>query len=326
MENKDISAKNVEKSSVKPQKLFSNIFLTFFFILYSMKKKYFRFLSLAFFLVGIFFLLNSKTDITGAVVGISNSASGISSIFGIVFILVSAMLFVGGESLEERAESVASYERFKKSLRRREEYGESFLSEILRSDLNRIRKMPESAWTDYNPNLTYEENKKRLMQTFHSDNPSPGLEINDEIREGYRKILDLSPEEFYGKDKPAEIQKRIWKNTKRKILKSKEFYNFKKKAIREIQRLDKEAISNKIVPILETRPNPSKDYKGFKSKIVYFGPKELFERYKPHQIEELEKEHLGKDVFKYHIIYDSVDIKKGKVPHGHWELEYLGQN
>ena len=69
-----------------------------------MKKKYFRFLSLAFFLIGIFFLLNSKTDITGAVVGVSNISSGLSSIFGIVFILVSAMLFVGGENLEALVE------------------------------------------------------------------------------------------------------------------------------------------------------------------------------------------------------------------------------
>jgi len=65
-----------------------------------MKKKHFRFLSLAFFLIGIFLLLNSKTDITGAVVGVSNISSGFSSVLGIAFILVSAMLFVGGKSLE----------------------------------------------------------------------------------------------------------------------------------------------------------------------------------------------------------------------------------
>ena len=66
-----------------------------------MKKKHFRFLSLAFFLIGIFFLLNSKTDITGAVVGVSNISSGFSSILGIAFILVSIILFVGGESLDD---------------------------------------------------------------------------------------------------------------------------------------------------------------------------------------------------------------------------------
>ena len=74
-----------------------------------MKKKHFRFLSLAFFLIGIFFLLNSKTDITGAVVGVSNSSFGFSSIFGIVFILVSAMLFVGGEWVsKESLEDIVS--------------------------------------------------------------------------------------------------------------------------------------------------------------------------------------------------------------------------
>ncbi len=77
-----------------------------------MKKKHFRFLSLAFFLIGIFLLLNSKTDITGAVVGISNISSGISSIFGIVFILVSAMLFVGGERLEERLEEEHHWKKY----------------------------------------------------------------------------------------------------------------------------------------------------------------------------------------------------------------------
>lgn len=71
-----------------------------------MKKKHFRFLSLVFFLLGIFFLLNSKTDITGAVIGISNMYSGFSSIFGIVFILLSAMLFINGESLEKKLEKV----------------------------------------------------------------------------------------------------------------------------------------------------------------------------------------------------------------------------
>ncbi|MBT4376102.1 hypothetical protein HOD29_01890 [archaeon] len=77
-----------------------------------MKKKHFRFLSLAFFLVGIFFLLNSKTDITGAVVGVSNLSSGLGFIFGIVFILVSAMLFVGGESLEERLEEEHHWKKY----------------------------------------------------------------------------------------------------------------------------------------------------------------------------------------------------------------------
>jgi len=66
-----------------------------------MEKKHLRFLSLAFFLFGIFFLLNSKTDITGAAVGVSNISSGLSSILGIVFIFISAILFVAGKTLEK---------------------------------------------------------------------------------------------------------------------------------------------------------------------------------------------------------------------------------
>ena len=73
-----------------------------------MKKKYFRFLSLAFFLVGIFFLLNSKTDITGAVVGISNISSGLSSIFGLLFIIgsLSLLMIQGSASIDDLVEDI----------------------------------------------------------------------------------------------------------------------------------------------------------------------------------------------------------------------------
>jgi len=77
-----------------------------------MKKKYFRFLSLAFFILGIFFLLNLKTDITGAVVGVSNISSGISSILGIVFLIGSLVLFVGGESLEKKLEEEYHWKKY----------------------------------------------------------------------------------------------------------------------------------------------------------------------------------------------------------------------
>ena len=66
-----------------------------------MRKIHFRFLSFAFFLLGIFFLLNLKTEITGAVIGISNISSIFSPILGIVFILFSLILFDKRESLEE---------------------------------------------------------------------------------------------------------------------------------------------------------------------------------------------------------------------------------
>jgi hypothetical protein len=44
-------------------------------------------------------------NITGAVVGVSNVSSGLSSILGVVFILVSVLLFTGEKGLEERLKS-----------------------------------------------------------------------------------------------------------------------------------------------------------------------------------------------------------------------------
>mgnify|MGYP001615169395 CR=1 FL=1 len=67
-----------------------------------MKIKHFRFLSLFFFILGMFFLLNSKTDVIGAVIGVSTIPPVFSSLFGIVSLLISAILFVSGTSLEER--------------------------------------------------------------------------------------------------------------------------------------------------------------------------------------------------------------------------------
>lgn len=77
-----------------------------------MRKTYFRFLSLAFFFLGVFFLLNSKTDIIGAIVGISNISSGFSSIFGLVFVLISMIIFFSGESLEEKLEEESLWKKY----------------------------------------------------------------------------------------------------------------------------------------------------------------------------------------------------------------------
>jgi len=91
-----------------------------------MKKKHFRFLSLAFFLIGILFLLNSKISITGAVIGLPDISSGISSILGIVFILVSVVLLAVNKNLEgllgiHDYENDADYQELKKNLQSRGE-------------------------------------------------------------------------------------------------------------------------------------------------------------------------------------------------------------
>jgi hypothetical protein len=144
-----------------------------------MKKKHFRFLSLAFFLIGIFFLLNSKTDITGAVVGISNIPSGFSSIFGIVFILISAMLFVGGESLEERSEEEHHWKKYplnkdsimqdveQEYLNSQEEYKRSPIQE-------RIERMVAGGKTVDTPNK-----KRNYEEQFYEGHASQGGRVID---------------------------------------------------------------------------------------------------------------------------------------------------
>lgn len=108
MLNKILIVRNKQGSPTLCSLTQNDNFLTFLFIIYIMKKEHFRFLSSAFFLVGIFFLLNSKTDITGAVVGVSNISSGLSSIFGIVFIIVSLSLLMiqGSASIDDLVEEI----------------------------------------------------------------------------------------------------------------------------------------------------------------------------------------------------------------------------
>ena len=69
-----------------------------------MRKSHFKFLSLVFFILGITLLLNSKINIVGAVIGVLGISSISSSIFGIIFMFTSFVLFVSGENLEERLE------------------------------------------------------------------------------------------------------------------------------------------------------------------------------------------------------------------------------
>ena len=295
-----------------------------------MRNKKFLFLSILSLFFGAMLIVNAQIIFTGAFIGLENTFLRFKFFLGVVFVLVSIVLFIGGleKKFEDRAKSAHQYVKLKKDLERREKWGEDFISEIIRSDLNRVRKIPTSEWTKYDKNLSYEENTKRLMTLFHSDNMEPGLEINDEIREAYRKIKDINVEDFYGKGEPnKEKAKKIWENTKKQYLNSEDFHRFEKKSIEEIQRLDKEALSKKIVPILRTKAAKSRDYPGFNSQMIYFGPSELYGKYKtpPTKKEEEKDPHIGKNVFKYHLIYDPNDIKRGKIPHGHWELDYIGK-
>ena len=67
-----------------------------------MKKRNIMFLSIISLAIGIFFIINSETNITGAVISSSNISSTFSSILGVLLILVSIILFIFAENLEEK--------------------------------------------------------------------------------------------------------------------------------------------------------------------------------------------------------------------------------
>lgn len=96
-------------------------FLYLHFFVHAMGKTVNTILSLVSLIFGIIFLFNSTADITGSVIGLSTISPLFSSIFGIVLILVSGLLFVGGESLEKKIgmhdyENDEDYQKLKRKL------------------------------------------------------------------------------------------------------------------------------------------------------------------------------------------------------------------
>ncbi|MBS3084036.1 hypothetical protein J4423_04490 [Candidatus Pacearchaeota archaeon] len=70
-----------------------------------MKKRDIRFLSIISLILGTFFLLNSKTNITGAVIDSSGISSTFSLVLGIILIIISAIIFSSTETLERKLEN-----------------------------------------------------------------------------------------------------------------------------------------------------------------------------------------------------------------------------
>ena len=144
-----------------------------------MKKKHFRFLSLFFFLLGIFFLLNSKTDIAGAVIGISTISPMFSSLFGIVSLLVSAVLFVSEKSLEERVMKTRYEPRLSPELR---VYLES--KGKLQEFLNDYRQM----CNNFKPAKIYIPEKERKPKKYEELSDSEKEEL-EKLGKGYAFAL-----------------------------------------------------------------------------------------------------------------------------------------
>jgi hypothetical protein len=87
------------------------------FLKKNMKKRPFKIFSLISFLLGIFFLINTKATITGNIIGISNISNGFSFILSIVFILVGVLFFAAGKSLEKKINEVKINEYYKKRVK-----------------------------------------------------------------------------------------------------------------------------------------------------------------------------------------------------------------
>lgn len=75
------------------------------------KKTVFNILSIFFFIVGLFFLITSQPDISGAVIGIPIFPSTFSSVAGIIFLLISFVLFISGTTLEEKVGETTYFKR-----------------------------------------------------------------------------------------------------------------------------------------------------------------------------------------------------------------------
>ena len=97
------------------------------------KKQVYRILSIISFLIGVFFLLNSKINITGAAVGVSIS-SPLSSFMGFFLILTSSMLFLSG-NLEDKVKYDPKIKSFRRYLKKREHHKISYNeAEVLYKD------------------------------------------------------------------------------------------------------------------------------------------------------------------------------------------------
>jgi hypothetical protein len=285
-------------------------------------------------LAGLFFvflgmiLTLGNVRVTGAVVGAGSFFGWIGMIGLLSFLIGGIMVLMGGRP---RSYGTKQLEDLAKSYKLDEKYALGQASNLLlRAGTNRMKELSSRLNTNltYDEKLSFEENQKKLLDYFNSDNSSPGLRINDDIREGYRKYLGMKPFEFYGSESlDPLIRRKIFKNTKKRYLNTREFRKFKKYALKEIPLLDRNLAEGKLLPIWQEDQGPSKHYPGSKSRVIYFGPKSFKGYIRKHRSEEddLNDPEIGNSIFKYHFIFDPKNMASREIPHGHWELDYIGK-
>ncbi len=83
-------------------KICAKVLKTLILSCFIMQKQFFRAVAVVYLILGVLFLTISETNITGAVLGSFNSSSNLD-FFGILFIIISAVLFASGKeySLED---------------------------------------------------------------------------------------------------------------------------------------------------------------------------------------------------------------------------------
>lgn len=81
-----------------------------------MNKSSFKWLGIFLFLLGVFFLVNSKINFTGSVIGFSGISLTFSFVLGIVLMIGGISLLINIEALEKLASNIATYPKLKEDL------------------------------------------------------------------------------------------------------------------------------------------------------------------------------------------------------------------
>ncbi len=273
----------------------------------------------------MFFLLNSKTDITGAVVGVSNISSGISSIFGIVFILISAMLFVGGESLEEKVNIKSFRKKLEKTERRKIPYEEAEKGYKSKT----IRELSLSGRVPLDEAIKIYDDANQKTESGEWIELSRSRDADYAIGEDYRynfksggSLQEASPYRFFGPKKilrdyqKKEIEKRLKKQQSIKKTKRKSRLQITKDVLREIRTLPENVVER----YFKRGIIPGKIHEIFGG-YEFHGENENYEKVDGKWRRKSFTGPIRKEESKFSEYSVSGESSAGSTHHRHWELE-----
>ncbi|MCK4670564.1 MAG: hypothetical protein KAT43_05155 [Nanoarchaeota archaeon] len=264
-----------------------------------MKKLDYRYFGLLLFVTSLIFLIFSESSITGAAVG-GPGIYGVNSIIGFILLLVSVIIFVANSDQNPDLE------------RRLAEIEDVKIRRELLSDMLRAKKLAKDGYDVnglWNPKLSEEENKRVFFEKFYDD-------ICEEITDGYKKHLE------------AKLKKRLTSEEFESYIDPEEFRQFRGEALSKIVEWNEKILSGEFVPlfIIDSKEKV-RDFSETCSRVVIYGPKHLKGRSKNYYNKKAKKKG---EVISAHEIVNPEAInepkKLAKVPHIHWELEYILRN